>query len=174
MKLQIEQAHAVALMAAFPRLETLREQLRFGHRVEIGFQQLEGPELDLLEARLAAGDAESRARAAQIATLRHALSGGGPTLRARRARDGRCPPSPATWLKTPAAAGCSRPASTASRSPTWSRGWISPRLPRRKAARSSSSSKPTPAPAWLPPPCASPGRTSPGAPSPKSSPPRAM
>lgn len=77
MKLQIEQAHIEAMMAAFPRLEHLREQLRFGHRVEIPFHTLEAPELDLLETLYRAGDAESRARAAQIATLRHALAGGG-------------------------------------------------------------------------------------------------
>ena len=77
MKLQIEQAHIEAMMAAFPRLDPVREQLRFGHRVEIPFHTLEAPELDLLETLYRAGDAEDRAKAAQIATLRHALAGGG-------------------------------------------------------------------------------------------------
>ncbi len=77
MKLQIEQAHIEAMMAAFPRLDPVREQLRFGHRVEIPFHTLEAPELDLLETLYRAGDAEDRAMAAQIATLRHALTGGG-------------------------------------------------------------------------------------------------
>ena len=57
MKLQIEQAHIEAMMAAFPRLDPVREQLRFGHRVEIPFHTLEAPELDLLETRYRAGDA---------------------------------------------------------------------------------------------------------------------
>ena len=77
MKLQIDRRHIEPMMQAFPRLDFVREQLRFGNRVEVPFNQLEGPELDLLQSLYAAGDGELRARAAQIATLRQALAAGG-------------------------------------------------------------------------------------------------
>ncbi len=77
MKLQIDRRHIEPMMQAFPRLEFVREQLRFGNRVEVSFKQLEDGELDLLQSLYAAGDSELRARAAQIATLRHALHEGG-------------------------------------------------------------------------------------------------
>jgi hypothetical protein len=77
MKLQIDRPHIEAMLQAFPRLEFVREQLRFGNRVEVSFNQLEDGELDLLQSLYAAGDSELRARAAQIATLRQALKEGG-------------------------------------------------------------------------------------------------
>jgi hypothetical protein len=77
MKLQIDRQHIEPMMQAYPRLEFVREQLRFGNRVEIGFNQLENGELDLLQSLYAAGDSELRARAAQIATLRQAMHEGG-------------------------------------------------------------------------------------------------
>ncbi|NTV71649.1 MAG: AAA family ATPase [Azonexaceae bacterium] len=77
MKLQIDRRHIEPMMRSFPRLEFVREQLRFGNRVELGFNQLEDGELDLLQSLYAAGDSELRARAAQIATLRQALHEGG-------------------------------------------------------------------------------------------------
>lgn len=77
MKLQIDRRHIEPMMLSFPRLEFVREQLRFGNRVEVSFNQLEDGELDLLQSLYAAGDSELRARAAQIATLRQALHEGG-------------------------------------------------------------------------------------------------
>lgn len=74
MKLQIDRPHAEAMLQAFPRLEFLREQLRFGNRVEISFAALQAGELDLLQQRYEKGNGEERARAAQIATLRQALA----------------------------------------------------------------------------------------------------
>lgn len=74
MKLSIERRHIEPLLEAFPRLAHLREQLRFGNRVEVSFAQLEAAELDMLQAQYAAGDRELRAQAAQIATLRAALA----------------------------------------------------------------------------------------------------
>ena len=74
MKLQIDRNHADAMLQAFPRLEFLREQLRFGNRVEISFAALQAGELDLLQQRYEKGNGEERARAAQIATLRQALA----------------------------------------------------------------------------------------------------
>ncbi|OYY73419.1 MAG: AAA family ATPase [Gammaproteobacteria bacterium 28-57-27] len=73
MKLRIERTHIEALMAAFPRLESLREQLRFGHAVEVAFNALGDDELDFLHDLYAAGEPSLQARAAQIATLRNAL-----------------------------------------------------------------------------------------------------
>jgi hypothetical protein len=77
MKLHIERAHIEAMLAIFPRLDFVREQLRFGNRVELSLEQLVDAELDFLHARYQAGDTELRARAAQLATLRQALASGG-------------------------------------------------------------------------------------------------
>ena len=66
MKLQIDRRHIETMMQAFPRLEFVREQLRFGNRVEVSFNQLEDGELDLLQSLYAAGDSELRARAAHL------------------------------------------------------------------------------------------------------------
>jgi hypothetical protein len=73
MKLQIERVHIEAVLQTFPRLESLREQLRFGHRVEVDFGHLADEELDYLQELYASGEASLQARAAQIATLRQAL-----------------------------------------------------------------------------------------------------
>ena len=77
MKLHIDRPHIEAMLNAFPRLDFVREQLHFGNHVELSFNQLDAAELDFLEAAYAAGDAELRAQAAQIATLRQALQAGG-------------------------------------------------------------------------------------------------
>ncbi|MCE1239119.1 MAG: ATP-binding protein [Azonexaceae bacterium] len=74
MKLSIDRRHIEPMMLAFPRLAFLRDQLRFGNRVEIPFNQLESAELDLLLERYRAADRELRAQAAQIETLRNALA----------------------------------------------------------------------------------------------------
>jgi hypothetical protein len=77
MKLHIERGHIEAMLAIFPRLDFVREQLRFGNRVELSLEQLVDAELDFLQARYQDGDSELRARAAQLATLRQALRSGG-------------------------------------------------------------------------------------------------
>lgn len=77
MKLQIERGHIEAMLQAFPRLNFVREQLRFGNKVELAFSQLSDAELDFLHQLYAAGSPELRARGAQIATLRQALRAGG-------------------------------------------------------------------------------------------------
>ncbi|MBI2275921.1 MAG: AAA family ATPase [Dechloromonas sp.] len=77
MKLQIERPHIEAMLPVFPRLDFVREQLRFGNKVELSFNQLEDAELDFLHDRYMSGDAELRARAAQMATLRQAMRAGG-------------------------------------------------------------------------------------------------
>jgi hypothetical protein len=77
MKLQIDRLQIEAMLTAFPRLAFVRDQLRFGNRVELSFNQLEAAELDLLQSLYAAGDPDQQARAAQMATLRQALAEGG-------------------------------------------------------------------------------------------------
>ena len=78
MKLHIERAHIEALIGQFPRLADLREQLRFGNRVEVAFNQLQADELEALIARYRQGGVFLRAQAAQLHTLRQALASGGP------------------------------------------------------------------------------------------------
>lgn len=77
MKLQIERAHIEPMIDVFPRLAFVQEQLRFGNKVELSFNQLNDDELDFLQARYAHGGPELRARGAQITTLKKALSEGG-------------------------------------------------------------------------------------------------
>jgi hypothetical protein len=77
MKLQIEREHIEAMLPVFPRLDFVREQLRFGNKVEISFAQLNDAELDFLRGLYADGGSELRARGAQIATLQKALREGG-------------------------------------------------------------------------------------------------
>ena len=45
MKLQIERPYFEAMVTSFPGLASLREQLRFGDRVEVAFGQLRKPNL---------------------------------------------------------------------------------------------------------------------------------
>jgi len=77
MKLQIDRLHIEAMLQEFPHLEDLREQLRFGNKVEVSFNRLGDPELDFLQRLYAEGSPELRARAAQIATLQKALADAG-------------------------------------------------------------------------------------------------
>ena len=77
MKLHLERPHVEALVGAFPRLAWLQEQLRFGHRAEVGLLQLEADELRFVETLLAGAGPEQHRRAAQIATVRKALGAGG-------------------------------------------------------------------------------------------------
>lgn len=78
MKLRIERSHLEAMVEAFPRLAGLTEQLRFGSAAEVPFSQLENAEIDHLRALYADGDADLRARAAQLHTLQQALNEDGP------------------------------------------------------------------------------------------------
>jgi len=77
MKLQIERPHIEAMIQAFPRLDFVREQLRFGNKVELSFGQLADEELAFLEDLYTKGGPELRARGAQIATLQKAMREGG-------------------------------------------------------------------------------------------------
>ena len=49
MKLQIERPYVETMVTAFPELSPLKEQLRFGDKVEIAFDQLSIAELSFLQ-----------------------------------------------------------------------------------------------------------------------------
>ena len=74
MKLQIERPHIEAMMQVFPHLAFVQEQLRFGNKVELAFNQLSDNELNFLRGLYAEGGPELRARGAQIATLQKAMN----------------------------------------------------------------------------------------------------
>ena len=77
MKLQIEQAYIEAMVAEFPTLAPLQEQLRFGRVVEIPLRQLAKPELDFLVGLYQAAGPAMHGRAAQLLTLRRSLDNEG-------------------------------------------------------------------------------------------------
>ncbi|MEB4589975.1 ATP-binding protein [Candidatus Thiothrix sp. Deng01] len=77
MKLQIERQHVEALASEFPDLGSLREQLKFGSKAELPFQQLSADQLGFLHKLYAAGGEAMQGRAAQIATLQRAVNDDG-------------------------------------------------------------------------------------------------
>ncbi len=77
MNLQIDRPHLEAMIAAFPRLAPLQDQLRFGNKVTLPFQQLSGTELGFLGDLYRAAGPAMRTRAAQLATLQQAFDGQG-------------------------------------------------------------------------------------------------
>jgi ATPase family associated with various cellular activities (AAA) len=74
MKLQIERPYIEAMAAAFPKLASLKDQLRFGDKVEVDFNQLSPAELDCLEGLYHSAGPDLHARSAHIATLRRAFN----------------------------------------------------------------------------------------------------
>lgn len=74
MKLQIERPFIEALAGAFPRLAPLKEQLRFGDKVEADFAQLATAEVEFLRASYQNAGPDFHARAAHLATLQRALA----------------------------------------------------------------------------------------------------
>jgi len=73
MKLQIERPYVEAMLAEFPDLAQLKEQLRFGNRAEVGVGQLSAAELSFLQDLYQQAGPGGQGHAAQIATLRQAL-----------------------------------------------------------------------------------------------------
>jgi hypothetical protein len=73
MKLQIEQPYVDAMLNAFPALVALKEQLRFGNRIEVPLSQLAGAELDFLVSLYQLAGPQMHGRAAQLLTLQRAL-----------------------------------------------------------------------------------------------------
>jgi hypothetical protein len=82
MKLLIERPYVEAVAAAFPDLAPLREQLRFGDRVEAQAASLGQDVLALLESLYREGGAAMQAQVAEVATLRQALAGDATRFRA--------------------------------------------------------------------------------------------
>jgi len=74
MKLEIERPYVEAIIANFPGLAPLEDQLRFGDKVEVALSQLSDAELGFLQELYGKGGPEMRLRAAQIATLKRALA----------------------------------------------------------------------------------------------------
>lgn len=74
MKLQIERPYVDALLEAFPALDMIKEQLRFGNRAEVSFSQLSEPQLSFLQNLYQAAGPLMQGHAAQIATLQQALN----------------------------------------------------------------------------------------------------
>ena len=74
MKLQIERPYFEAMVTSFPGLASLREQLRFGDRVEVAFGQLSEAELGYLRELYSQAGPDMQVRSAQIVTLQRAFS----------------------------------------------------------------------------------------------------
>jgi ATPase family protein associated with various cellular activities (AAA) len=74
MKLQIERPYFEAMVTSFPGLASLREQLRFGDRVEVAFGQLSDAELGYLRELYSQAGPDMQVRSAQIVTLQRAFS----------------------------------------------------------------------------------------------------
>lgn len=74
MKLQIERSYVEAMVAQFPELNALAEQLKFGNRADIPFHHLSTQHLGYLESLYTAAGKKMQGQAAQLATLRQALS----------------------------------------------------------------------------------------------------
>jgi len=74
MKLQIERPYIEAMVTSFPALAPLTEQLRFGDKVEVTFDQLSDVELDFLQGLYRRAGPDMQVRVAQIATLQRAFS----------------------------------------------------------------------------------------------------
>ena len=77
MKLQIERSYAEAMVAQFPDLHLLAEQLKFGNKAEISFDLLSGAQLDFLHQLYQQAGSAMQGKAAQLSTLKHALLVGG-------------------------------------------------------------------------------------------------
>ncbi len=74
MKLQIERPYVDALLAEFPSLTMIQEQLRFGNRAEVTFSQLSDHQLSFLQNLYQAAGPLMHGHAAQLATLQQALN----------------------------------------------------------------------------------------------------
>lgn len=74
MKLQIEKNYVNALVEEYPSLSSLKDQLRFGNRAEIPFNQLSSDELGFLQNLYQQSGVDMHSQAAMIATLQHALN----------------------------------------------------------------------------------------------------
>lgn len=74
MKLQIEKPFVDALLQEFPSLDMIKEQLRFGNRAEVPFNDLSDSQLSFLQNLYQSAGPLMHGHAAQIATLQRALN----------------------------------------------------------------------------------------------------
>lgn len=74
MKLLIEQPYIDAMLEQFPGLGVLKDQLRFGSRAEVTYNQLSSNELAYLHDLYDQAGSAMKGSAAQLATLRKALN----------------------------------------------------------------------------------------------------
>ena len=77
MKIQIERIYVEALVAEFPEFYILAEQLKFGNKAEIPVHHFSELHLGFLHNLYQQAGSAMQGKAAQIATLRHALMDGG-------------------------------------------------------------------------------------------------
>jgi len=76
-KIHIGRPFVEALAQDFPELESLKQQLLFGDKVEVSFLDLSAPQVDRLHALYDEAGPALQNQQAQIATLRRAFSGAG-------------------------------------------------------------------------------------------------
>ncbi|HET6378904.1 MAG TPA: AAA family ATPase, partial [Methylocella sp.] len=74
MKLQIERPYVERMVEAFPSLAPLAEQLRFGNKVEVPFDQFSSNELLFLQGLYREAGPKMQGRFAQLSTLQRALN----------------------------------------------------------------------------------------------------
>lgn len=74
MKLEIEKPYIEHLLDEFPGLDRLREQLRFGDKVEVLYNDLSGNQVDYLHNLYESAGPEMKTRAAQLSTLQKAIN----------------------------------------------------------------------------------------------------
>ncbi len=77
MNIHIDRAHAEALAEAFTDLAALKDQIRFGDRIEVAAERMPRAALAMLGEFYAKAGPAMELRAAQITTLINALRGDG-------------------------------------------------------------------------------------------------
>jgi len=76
MKLEIEKPYIDHLLHEFPGLSRLKEQLRFGNKVEVLFKELSKHQVNYLQSLYEDAGPEMQTRAAQLLTLQKAINDG--------------------------------------------------------------------------------------------------
>lgn len=74
MKLHIDRPYVERMVEVFPSLAPLAEQLRFGNKVEVPFDQFSSDELSFLQGLYRDAGPEMQGRFAQLSTLQRALN----------------------------------------------------------------------------------------------------
>lgn len=74
MKLQLERKYVEAMLDEFPRLSTLKDQLRFGNKAEVAFADLSSTELGYLQVLYQREGSAMQGHAAQLSTLQKAMN----------------------------------------------------------------------------------------------------